>query len=230
MIRAAFEQLARDAGQREAVALVIDAGDSWTLWPCDNVHPEPTQCYQVSPATWLAASRAGRIAAVLHSHPDSSPPSQADIDAAAAFRLPHHVYAVGAAAWYCIPAGRRYTGRPFAWGTADCWSLVRDWYASELAIWLPGTECCSRPDWELDEPDAFLTRLRRYGFSEIAHSEARHGDVLLFRLQAGQCNHSGVLLTDNRLLHHIENRYSIVDEFDGVWRRTLTHALRHRNS
>ena len=230
MIRAAFKQLARAAGRHEAVALVLDHGDRWALWPCANAAADPAQHYQIAAAEWLTASKAGRIAAVLHSHPDSSPPSQADHDAASALRVPHHVYAVASDAWHCLPAGRRYTGREFMWGTADCWALVRDWYASERAVWLPGTEGCSGEGWERSEPDAFVRRLARYGFAPIALTDAAPGDVLLFALQSSQANHSAILLHDNQILHHLQHRLSAVDDFDGYWRKVMTHALRYTAS
>ena len=70
---------ALQAAPRESCGLVVETSEGERYWPCRNVSPIESD-FTVSKFDYVAATKAGRIVGVVHSHPNGFPlPTQADL-------------------------------------------------------------------------------------------------------------------------------------------------------
>ena len=84
---------------REAVGLVVDG----VYWPCKNIADFPQQHFVLDPHDYAKAMFAGTIEAIVHSHPEGTPPSEHDRKACKQSKLPWYVYSVPNNLWSTIP-------------------------------------------------------------------------------------------------------------------------------
>ena len=115
-------------------------------------------------------------------------------------------------------------GRTFAWGSRDCYGLIRDWHAQERGIYLP--------DFQREKGDFRAGRdLYGDGFPLAGFVECltgpEPGDVLLFQLAATVPDHGAIYLPGDKILHHLEGRLSSRDPLDGFLRERLVKVLRY---
>lgn len=83
---------------REAVGLVVDGA----YWPCKNIADAPRQHFVLDPHDYARAMFAGTIEAIVHSHPEGTPPSECDRKACKQSKLPWYVYSVPNDLWSTI--------------------------------------------------------------------------------------------------------------------------------
>jgi len=237
---------------RECCGLVVAAGSKPRYVPCRNV-AEDGRDFRLPAEDYAAAEEQGQVLAVVHSHIDrDAQPSEADKVSCEATGLPWHIVAVGQDAgedaptvrdWYSfVPSGYRapLVGRSFHHGTLDCYGLVRDFYARELAIELPDFE---RPDDWWEKPDTgelYLDNFEVAGFVR-ASDGPRYGDVILMQYRSERTNHAGVYLGDaalrtqpdlhfipDALLHHAMPRLSERVLYAGYWQDITRMVVRHK--
>ena len=79
----------------ESVGLVVDG----KYWPCRNMADSPEKHFVLSPWDYARAMMAGTIQAVVHSHPQGTPPSDFDRKACTQTKLPWYVYSVPDDSW-----------------------------------------------------------------------------------------------------------------------------------
>ena len=82
----------------ESCGLVIN--DKY--FSCNNVSPNPERDFVICPQDYMSAAMSGRIQAVVHSHPQGGPPSDFDVGASSATRLPWYVFSVPDKQWSII--------------------------------------------------------------------------------------------------------------------------------
>jgi proteasome lid subunit RPN8/RPN11 len=209
-------QHARRENPRESCGLLIAEGtDSLASYvPCRNLLTG--DFFNLHPEDWAAAEDRGRILGVVHSHPGGeAKPSGADLQAQLSTGLPWWIVVPETGAWARFGAAQ-LTGRTFAWGVSDCYTLAADWFQGV-------------PDF-VREPDFWKTRdlfrggLERAGFREV-HDGPRPGDALLFAIRSGVPNHCAVYMGDGRILHHLPGRLSC-QELMGRWVRDVVAVVR----
>lgn len=200
--------------------------------PCRNLAAgSPTaDTFLIDPEDYAAAEDRSTIVAIVHSHVNLNPrPSMADLVGIEASNLPwlivnHPVgsYTLTEPSGYVAPL----IGRPFVHAVLDCYSLIRDWYATERSITLPDYE---RPDkwWEKDGYDLYVKNFTHAGFVEIAERDLLPGDVILMCIAANRTNHGGIYAGNNQILQHCMGRLSSRDVWGGAWRKAATHYLRY---
>ena len=130
---------------RECCGLVVMVARREVYMPCRNTAASADH-FVLAADDYAAAEDAGRIVAIVHSHPDETPtPSEADRVACEATGLPWFIVAVAKDDDGAVVAGevRGFTpvgfqapllGRQFAHGVLDCYSLVRDPAASGIGV------------------------------------------------------------------------------------------------
>jgi proteasome lid subunit RPN8/RPN11 len=240
---------------RECCGLVVLQGRRESYFPCRNL-AAGNDHFVLDPVGYAAAEEAGRITAVVHSHPDvPATPSEADKVACEGSGLPWFIVAAAkddsgqvvtsdligfAPEGYEAPL----LGRPFAHGVLDCYSLVRDWYARERGIVLPDFH---RTDgwWEKDRhEDLYMEHYAEAGFRPLASGEhIAPGDVVLMQIRSDRANHSGVFigpqplkevpdlfLVPDAMLHHLYGRDSERVVYGGYWREATRLVLRYEGS
>lgn len=237
---------------RECCGLVVLQGRRESYWPCGNL-AEGTDHFVIDPQDYAAAEDAGRITAVVHSHPDMpATPSEADRVACEGTGLPWFIVATAkddagevvtgeligfAPEGYQAPL----LGRPFAHGILDCYSLVRDWYARQRGVVLPDFQ---RADgwWEPGkEGDLYMDHYAEAGFRPLTAGERiAPGDVVLMQIRSDRANHAGVFMgaeplaeepglfpVPDAMLQHLYGRDSERVVYGGYWREATRLVLRY---
>lgn len=231
---------------RESCGLIVAAGRRERYVPCRNT-ASGTEHFALAPEDYAAAEDAGRVLAVVHSHPDAPPlPSDADLAGCEASGLPWHIVSVtaeGAGELHSFaPTGWRapLLGRMFFHRVLDCYTLVRDYYHRERGIELLDFE--REDDWWHKGQDLYMQGFERAGFAPLARGEAlQPGDVILMQVRSPVANHAGVYLghtglqeqpglypVPGAMLHHLYGRLSERVVYGGHWAECTRLQLRYR--
>lgn len=217
---------------RESCGVVVDG----VYRPCRNIAATAAEHFIIDPEDYMAAEDAGTVEFIVHSHPNAGcKPSQADRVSCEASGVPWLIVGVPdgvagdvealAPAGYVAPL----LGRSYAHGILDCYSLIRDWYAQELGIELPMFED-RRDDWWKNGGNLYVENLERCGFRRVSLKEIRRGDMVLMQIRSNVPNHGGVYLGDGTILHHLENRLSSRDLYDGYFQQVTVLIARHKDA
>lgn len=229
--QAKFILHARESAPREACALLVIKRGVEHLHLCRNMAVGTDQ-FIIDPVDYAVAELSGDVVAIVHSHPTGTPdPSQPDLVACEASGLPWHILGLPTEAWgYLEPTGYQaaLVGREWSHGVLDCYSLIRDWYATERGITLPDFD--RRDEWWLRGENLYVENFWLAGFVEIDHADIQPGDVILMRVLSPVPNHGAVYLGDNYIIHHVQNRLSCRETLGTLWRNRITHTLRHENN
>jgi proteasome lid subunit RPN8/RPN11 len=237
---------------RECCGLVVVRDRREIYRPCRNM-AAGTGHFILDPEDYAAAEEAGRITALVHSHPDMpAAPSEADRVACEASALPWFIVAVAKDDGGAVVTGEvvgfapegyvaPLLGRPFAHGVLDCYSLVRDWYARERGIVLPDFH---REDgwWEAGKSsDLYMDHYAEAGFRPLVNGEQiGPGDVVLMQIRSERANHAGVFIgaqalteapdlfpVPDGMLQHLYGRDSERVVYGGYWREATRLVLRY---
>lgn len=213
---------------REACGLLVNINAQEKYWPCRNVAEENSD-FRIHREDWTAAERAGKILAVVHSHPyRPSLPSEADKVACERTKLPWHIVSVPDEHWTTItPSGYKapLIGREFMHGILDCYTLVQDFFMEEYNIELPYFD--REFEWWHKGQNLYLDNFKNAGFFEIDFTEMRRGDCILMQLRSPVPNHAGVYMGDGLILHHAFGRLSGRDVYGEYYQKNTYCYLRH---
>lgn len=107
----------------------------------------------------------------------------------------------------------------------DCLGLVRGVWRALYGV-EPETTPAYTPDWAERIGAETLHAAARRHLREIALSDARPGDVLLFRMHAqAPMKHAAILETDDRILHAYWGRAVVCSRIGAWWRRRCAAAF-----
>lgn len=187
---------------------------------------------------------AGRIQAVVHSHPNGPAfPSASDMIHQDASGLAWIILTLDESRFGPVTVWggdcpiEPLIGREFIHGISDCYSLIKDVFdlgrealAQQEIDWplapisLP---VAPRNDgwWELGD-DLYQDNFGPAGFVEVSISDVKPGDVFLAKIRSQKLNHGGVLLNNNLILHHLPQRLSR-REPAGIWARSAAKWIRY---
>jgi len=131
-----------------------------------------------------------------------------------------------------VKAARRWIGTPYHDQASvrgvgcDCLGLLR-------GVWrdVVGPEPMPVPpysrDWGEAGPVEVLAEAARAAMQELEVSEARSGDVILFRMRAGAiAKHVGILSGGGRFIHAYERTGVIEEHLTPAWQRRIAFAFR----
>lgn len=214
---------------REACGLVVARDGGRFYHPARN-QAEGLEHFVIDPDDYAAAEDEGAIVAIAHSHVNRPPtPSEADRVGCERTGLPWLIVNWPLGTWEVLqPAGyvAPYVGREFVHGVLDCYGLVRDWYAREMAIDLP--DMPREWEWWLKGGNLYRDNFAKHGFVEVTGIPQR-GDGFLMRLRSPVENHAAIYEGAGRILQHLQGRLSSRDVYGGYWQRHTTAHLRHRS-
>ena len=119
-------------------------------------------------------------------------------------------------------------GRPFVYGSSDCYGLARDFYRDNWGLELTDY---ARPDgWSDAGQNLLVDNFTKEGF-KLVHDEPIHlmrpGDALLVALRSAVPNHIGIYLGDSLVLHHYQGQLSNTHPFSGIFRNMVCAHVRH---
>lgn len=114
-------------------------------------------------------------------------------------------------------------GRHWEYAEADCYSLMRDYFAL-LGVELPRYV---RPaDLETCE-SIFLDQMPKQGFGEIPFDKKRPDDVLIMRLGTKRPMHCAILLPNLRILHQKQDSLSCIEPLSAYYCKRTEHVFRY---
>lgn len=218
MLPETYQSFVSDAvkcAPRECCGLIYrDSTSNQELYfSCRNIADREDD-FAIHPDDWLACEALGKVMAVCHSHPEaSSRASSCDVVGCNDSGIPWFI--LGCDGLNRIdPEGYDLTGRPFEFGWADCWTLIRDW-ASD------GWPDFART-WET-APKLIKTHMREMGWVEV--DDAKPGDVILMRIRSVHTNHCAAYLGAGTILHHQVGKLSGTDML-GPYLDRISHIFR----
>lgn len=225
--REAAEEAARTAYPREACGLLVVSRGRLSFRACRNI-AEGEDHFVIHPDDWADAEDSGEVVAVVHSHPDESPePSDADRVGCERSGVPWHVVSVPSGAWAsCEPCGfvPPLVGREFVHGVVDCYSMIRDWYRLHRGVEIP--DFARTWEWWDRGESLYESNFATAGFVECG--DLHEGAVLLMQIGRSPVpNHAAIWMPDDTVLHHLHNRLSSRDPWDGYLRRATRRILRY---
>lgn len=118
----------------------------------------------------------------------------------------------------------KYTSRPFRFGITDCYTIVRDFYKNEFGITLRNY---ARYDKFWEDESLYLKFFKNEDFV-LVDDELQFGDVILVALGASVACHAAVYLGNGKILHHVQNRLSTIDNYRGLWKNMTVAVVRNR--
>jgi proteasome lid subunit RPN8/RPN11 len=209
--------------------------------PCRNVHPCPGDAFEVDPDEAFAASAAGDLEGVVHSHPEGPwHPSADDMASQAAMGVPWAILVPGpeGAELACILGGPRpalfdgdeHRQRAFLHGVSDCYEIARDWFREIHLFELP--DIPREWMWWRNGQNLYLEGLEAAGFRVLSQDTseyaglARPGDCFLRRVDSPVPNHGGVYLGGGLCLEQMPRSLSQRRPI-GPALHVITHWLRH---
>jgi proteasome lid subunit RPN8/RPN11 len=243
VLTAQMRELATKSYPNEACGLIVSTGRFASLSECKNISPEPRTQFIIDPKDYAAAEDAGDVIGVWHSHVDEpGTPSEADKASCEATELPWFITEIrktdaGFTTEQPVllePSGYQaeYLGRPYVFGSFDCWSLCVDYYHREYNIKLPLLMHQRIDTWwdkGLDFFDEAINSELGSQFVKIQNNDYLPGDLILFSINANVTNHIAIYLGDDIILHHVLNRLSRRDTYGVFWGKFKTHHFRHRS-
>ena len=208
---------AKDQDPKESCGLLIDINGKEKYFPCKNLSNYSQQCFIIDPEDYAKAEDSGKILAVIHSHPVTSPvASQADMISCEESGVIWHIVNPKTEQWgFYKPSGYKppLIGRHWVWGITDCWSLVRDWYKENLGITLRDWNRPTTPEEFIENP-VFEKCAWRTGFRQLRPEEKlENGDLLFMSIMATGLNHVAIFL-DGDVLHHLADRISCKEPYN----------------
>jgi proteasome lid subunit RPN8/RPN11 len=217
---------AMEMSPMESVGVVIDIKGTAEYRRCKNLSTVEDEL-DLCPDSLVAAQDEGRLIGYIHSHVGGDVrPSATDVKSCNATGVPWWVVTDASQAWSRIdPVGRSIEGRQFVFGVDDCWSIAREWYALANDRELPDF-LRSDKFWEHGETP-HLDNLLAAGYYEINIKDLREGDGLLMEVAALTINHCAIYVGHGKILHHLPNRLSRIDEYDGHWQGRTRMVVRH---
>lgn len=223
----------------EACGFVIGVGKKAHFMPARNVAESSTNQFVIDHLDYARAEDSGEILAIWHSHPNTSnEPSDADRAGCNMTELPWMISSLyqGEGGFtheeprLLLPDGSRveYVGRPYIFGTFDCYSLLTDFYEREFAIKLRRFPELRISHWWDKGYDILGDNWASQGFELVTDGQFNHGDLLLIAMDAKVANHVAIYVTGDIILHHLVNRLSRRETFGPYWYSRVKLHLRHR--
>lgn len=121
-----------------------------------------------------------------------------------------------------------YEGRPFYHGLLDCYTLGQDWYAREHGVATPHN--VDRPwMWWSNSQSLYLAHADKSGFKPVK-GNVEIGDVFIYKIGSNIANHCGIYMGDNKILHHLNGRFSCVEPIPKRFQGYLAQIVRYCNA
>lgn len=179
---------------------------------------------------YVAVAKAARVEAIVHSHVYRQPiASDADRAMCEKTGLPWLIVSWPLATHLVIePCGWRapLVGREWAWGSHDCYGLMRDGIHDYAGIEIPDYE--REWLWWKNGGDIITSQFESAGFIRLPpDTKPQHCDLFGMKLNSPVVNHLGLFLEPDVILHQLMGQLSRRDVYGGLYQRATILHLRH---
>lgn len=111
----------------------------------------------------------------------------------------------------------------------DCWGIVWAIYNNEYEIYLPKLEHIAIGNGTRETTEAIESVFPQIYKSFEAAESPKEGSVIMMRM-AGHPIHIGVAISDNRMIHSIQNAGCVVENFkQKVWEHRIEGFYNHKD-
>jgi proteasome lid subunit RPN8/RPN11 len=196
------------------------------IFPCDNISLNKSEEFEISSQDYLDASNQGTLVGMYHSHPAPGSFSEADLEYAQELNLPIYLYQNLSEEWseYIPPNYNvEIIGRSWAWGEADCYSLIRNYFRQNYKLYLSDYD---RDENSTDLHTKIMNNFEKEGFEKLPTKNIlMKNDVLIFKTK-GLAAHFGIFFGNSKVLHHALNSLSRLDQYNNNWQRRVEFIVR----
>lgn len=211
----------------EQCGLLLQSGDSLSIFPCKNISSNKTNHFEISPFCYLRAYDEGhnKIMGVYHSQRSESP-SSLDIINKIGHNIYSIIYSVDEDTFIEVTENHlkygKYLGLPFEINKNDCLSIVKNFYKNEFGIILG--EYFRNDNWYKDNPNIIKESYKKEDFIQVEKEDLRLGDLLVFSFA-----HLGIYLEKDLVLHHNRGKLSNIEKLEDPLLNRLSLCLRHKS-
>ena len=217
---------------KEMCGVIVNNGGVDTFLPIPNIaHKygiDEKDSFVIDPMVYSSLEDRFEIKAIVHSHPDAnSTPSVHDRVRCNQGEIPWVIVSYPNIDLSLTHPNKSpdLEGREFVHGVQDCYTLIKDFYATK-GITLG--EYVREDEWWQKDKDYYLDNYGKEGFYEIEEKDLQAGDLILMQIESPKTNHAAILVSDNIILHHLYGRPSCKGVYGGYWRDRTTRLLRHK--
>ena len=188
--------------------------------PCNNISTTDDD-FVICPRKYARITVKYRIYAIVHNHINHPPyPSCNDRKYCNQLAIPFLIFNYPTMEMTKLyPDSMNLLGRPYIWGIYDCLTLAMDYYAVHKHILFDRPEHYKDDWWHLGENYLTDEGLAEWGF--VPTDDPKSGDIITLQMGANVPNHIGILLGEERFLHHAYNRLSTMESLHPLWGRNI---------
>lgn len=226
-----IKKLALETPDEEICGFIYEKDRLLHLYPCKNIALNKHEEFEIDNQDYINAAQLGRIYAVYHSHPQNALAafSEEDLDYSKEWCLPFYLYSVKDDKFLeYIPPTYNITleGQEFCWGSADCYSLIRNYFRQNFQIYMN--------DYDRDETfestpeNIIMQNFAKENFHMANTTSILHKhDVLVFRSSRAYPQHFAIFMGNSKMLHHPLNALSRMESFNSTWQKRLECVFRY---
>lgn len=198
-------------------------------WPLQNT-ATAHDAFVMDMRGYIAVAKQHKVAAIVHSHV-YRPPIASDGDRAMCEKtnLPWLIVSWPLGTHAVIePCGYRapLVGRQWAWGSHDCYGLIRDGFEDHTGILIP--DYPREWLWWAEGGNIIADQFVEAGFVRLPpETPFQHCDVVGMKLRSPVVNHLGLFLAPDIMLHQLMGRMSVREPYGGIYRYATVLHLRH---
>lgn len=218
---------AQDCQPLEACGVIADG----QYWPLENKSTEH-DAFVMDREGFCKINVKTPVQAIVHSHV-YLPPSPSDGDRAMCEKtgVPWVIVSWPLGNWRVIePCGFKapLVGRSWAWGSHDCFGLIRDGFHNETGVLIPDFE--RKWLWWKHGGNIIADQFEQAGFVSLQPgTPPKNADVFGLRIESKVVNHLALFLEPDVILHQLMGRLSTRDVYGGFYQQATELHLRHRS-
>ena len=216
-----------DLYPEEGCGIILNRKGTLEWHPCDNIAEDKFNNFKIAAKDFVSLGLQGDIEAIVHSHPDSTcEASPADKKASDHLRIPYHIYSlpeIEKSVYLPVNHKRPLAGRVYDFKTANCYTLIRDYYLQEYNIELPMVEF--EEDF-YEKGVAYFENLAETCWKGVEVETPEKGDIVIFKIHNTIENHCGVYIGNGQYIHHMKDRLSCTESIYTGWGRFITRYIR----
>ena len=184
--------------------------------PIKNISTTTDDNFELDHKEFTKYSLTGDILFIFHAHPDNCIPSEYDLKACNAIKIPYIIFNRDSLE-YAIVQPSNYKGllgREYTFGVKDCFEAARDWYLRHDVYINPREEHWI-DDWWLAGHTYIEDEISQWPFKKV--DSPQYGDLLTFAVDHDICNHLGIYLDNDLMFHHAYKRLSCRENIYPFW-------------